>query len=81
MSLSLVYTIPKQARICPSRAHVTALQAFVDEMVDIAKAEWLKDYYTTGDKKGLIAKVKGHYIASMRSHGEAACTLRFDLVI
>lgn len=34
------------------------LKAFVDEMVDIAKALWLKDYYTTSDKKGLMAKVR-----------------------
>eukprot|EP00903_Cladosiphon_okamuranus_P008352 g8033.t1 len=38
------------------------LKAFVDEMVDIAKAEWLKDYYTTNDKKGLIAKVIASWI-------------------
>lgn len=36
---------------------IDVLQSFVDEMVDIAKADWLKEYYTTGDKKGLIAKV------------------------
>lgn len=33
------------------------LQSFVEEMVDIAEAKWLREYYITDDKKGLIAKV------------------------
>eukprot|EP00752_Nemacystus_decipiens_P012081 g10711.t1 len=40
------------------------LKAFVDEMVDIAQATWLKEYYTTNDKKGFIAKVIASWIYS-----------------
>lgn len=30
----------------------------MDELVDIGKVGWLKDFYTTDDKKGLITKVR-----------------------
>lgn len=33
------------------------LKAFVDEMVDIAQFKWLSEFYTTSNKRGLIAKV------------------------
>lgn len=48
------------------------LQAFVDEMVDIAKAEWLKEYYTS-DKKGLIAKVRAAYTFDQVSEAVFYC--------
>lgn len=33
------------------------VQAFVDEMVDIAQFKWLAEFNTSKDKRGLIAKV------------------------
>ncbi|CAB1101148.1 unnamed protein product [Ectocarpus sp. CCAP 1310/34] len=40
------------------------LQAMIKELVDIAKVYWLKDYYTTDDKKAFIAKVIASWIYS-----------------
>ncbi|CBN79156.1 Lipoxygenase [Ectocarpus siliculosus] len=40
------------------------LQAMIEELVDIGKVYWLKDYYTTDDKKALIAKVIASWIYS-----------------
>lgn len=62
----------------PSRPVIDVSQAFVDEMVDIAKAEWLKEYYTTGDKKGLIAKVGAAYICTFDEVGQVKVAPRLD---
>ncbi|CAM9689337.1 unnamed protein product, partial [Hapterophycus canaliculatus] len=40
------------------------LKAFVDEMVDIGKADWLKEFYTTDNKRAFIAKVIASWIYS-----------------
>jgi len=34
------------------------VQGFVKEMTEIAQMKWLNEFYTSKDKKGVIAKVR-----------------------
>lgn len=42
----------------PHIAPPAGVQGFVDEIVEIGQVKWLKDFYTSKDKKGIITKVK-----------------------
>lgn len=42
----------------PHTAPPAGAQGFVDEMVEIGQVKWLKDFYTSKDKKGIITKVQ-----------------------
>lgn len=47
-----------EIQVIPISAFLASIsQAFVDELVDIGKVGWLEEYYTSDDKKALIAKV------------------------